>query len=92
MAQCDPVLHMSVYSLVCAYRVYSRNYISWWTLTAVMREGVEQMEEEKVCGTCRYYKYETASQGYVCCNCESDYLADWTDYSDFCNEWEGKDE
>ena len=47
---------------------------------------------KQCCGTCRYHEYEDFSQGYVCVNDESEYCADWTEYNDTCDEWEGKDE
>lgn len=45
----------------------------------------------EVCGTCKYHKYEQESQGWVCVNSNSEYLADWTEYSDTCDEWEEKE-
>ena len=43
---------------------------------------------EQCCGTCKYHRYEETSQGYVCCNDQSEYLADWTEYEDVCEEYE----
>ena len=34
------------------------------------------------CGNCKYHQYEDISQGLVCCNQDSEYVADWTDYTD----------
>jgi hypothetical protein len=36
--------------------------------------------------------YEDISQDWVCCNQDSEYVADWTDYTDSCEEWESRDE
>ncbi len=44
------------------------------------------------CGNCKYHQYEDISQGWVCCNQDSEYVADWTDYTDSCEEWESRDE
>lgn len=35
------------------------------------------------CKNCDYHIYEDIDEGYVCCNDESDYLAEWTE-DDFC--------
>lgn len=45
---------------------------------------------KRICGTCRWHKHEDISDGWVCVNDQSDYCADWTDYDDTCDEWEGK--
>ena len=34
---------------------------------------------------------ENFAEDYICCNDNSDNCADWTDYNDVCDEWEGKD-
>lgn len=44
------------------------------------------------CGNCKWHKYETASQGWVCCNSDSEYVADWTDYEHTCDQWEEREE
>ena len=41
-------------------------------------------------GNCKYHKYEDISQGWICCNKDSEYIADWTDYTDCCEEWESR--
>lgn len=43
------------------------------------------------CGNCKYHQYENASQGWVCCNADSDYVADWTEYDFCCGEWEERE-
>lgn len=44
------------------------------------------MGKSECCGTCRWHKRESIDDGWVCCNPDSDYLGDWTEYSDFCFE------
>lgn len=34
----------------------------------------------------------TLEPTWVCCNQDSEYVADWTDYTDCCEEWESRDE
>ena len=45
---------------------------------------------KQICGTCRWHKHEDISDGWVCVNDQSDHCADWTDYNDACDKWEGK--
>lgn len=47
---------------------------------------------DECCGNCKYHQHEDISQGWVCCNQDSEYVADWTDYTDCCEEWESRDE
>lgn len=48
-----------------------------------------EMNEKKCCGTCIYHKKEDIDQGWVCVNPDSEYIADWTEYGDSCEDWEG---
>ena len=43
---------------------------------------------EQCCGNCMHAKYDNQSEDYVCENYESDYFADWVEYSGCCEEWE----
>lgn len=43
-----------------------------------------------ICGTCRYHQHESINDGWVCINPESDCCADWTEYGDSCEDWEGR--
>lgn len=53
---------------------------------------MEQIKlDEKCCGTCKYHHYEDIDDGGVCVNDQSKYCADWTEYSDSCEEWEGRE-
>lgn len=49
------------------------------------------MTEERICGTCRYHHHENICDGWVCVNDASEYVADYTEYEDSCEEWEGRD-
>lgn len=50
------------------------------------------MRPKKRCETCKYHQHEDIDKGWVCVNDESEYVADWTEYSDSCEEWEGRNE
>lgn len=43
------------------------------------------------CGTCKWHKHESIDDGWVCCNGDSEYVADYTEYEDCCDEWEGRE-
>ena len=47
------------------------------------------MSNDKCCGTCKYHCHENIDDGWVCTNVDSEYVAEWTEYKDFCDEWEG---
>ena len=48
------------------------------------------MAEGKECsGTCKYGAYDKTN-GYVCVNDESDYVADFVEYDYSCDSWEQK--
>ena len=49
------------------------------------------MSNDKCCGTCKYHCHEGIDDGWVCVNDQSEYCAEWTEYKDFCDEWEGRD-
>lgn len=52
-------------------------------------EGI--MSNNKCCGTCKYHHHENIDDGFVCANVDSEYVAEWTEYDDWCEEWEGRD-
>ena len=60
----------------------------------VLQEVCGRMREQKkvmeVCGTCKYHHKETVDDGFVCTNPDSDYVADWTEWNDWCSDWEGR--
>lgn len=46
-------------------------------------------ECKECCGTCECSTYDKTN-GYVCSNCESDYVADFVEYDHSCDFWEQK--
>ena len=40
------------------------------------------------CGECRWHVYDEFGRAWVCTNDRSDYVADFTDYTDTCDMWE----
>jgi hypothetical protein len=50
-----------------------------------------RMLDDKCCGTCKYYGFENLSDGWECVNGRSEYFEDRTEYSDSCDEWEGRE-
>lgn len=50
------------------------------------------MIDEKCCGTCKYHHHEDIGNGWKCVNDRSEYFADWTEYSDSCDEWEEREQ
>lgn len=48
--------------------------------------------QNECCGNCRYHKNDdTFPEDYICVNDASEHCADWTDYKDYCYEWEGRE-
>ena len=48
------------------------------------------MSAKRVCGTCKYHARDDNGD-WVCVNSDSDYITDWTDYDDGCEEWEQRE-
>ena len=48
------------------------------------------MLDDKCCGTCKYHYHKNIGDGWECVNDRGEYFADWTEYSDSCDEWEGR--
>lgn len=44
---------------------------------------------EKCCGTCEYGVYDK-TDGYVCVDGDSEYVADFVEYDHSCESWEEK--
>lgn len=44
------------------------------------------MIDDKCCGTCKYHYHKNICDGWECVNDRSEYFADWTEYSDSCDE------
>ena len=48
-------------------------------------------DKEKCCGTCKWHKKDKHSQGgedWMCVNPDCYYCTDYTDYDDWCEDWE----
>jgi hypothetical protein len=56
------------------------SYGNWWN----------QEYKKPCCGTCRHHHFEDVDRGWVCCNSDSDHVADWTEDSESCRCWEGR--
>ncbi|MGF0147657.1 hypothetical protein ACQRDF_09595 [Lachnospiraceae bacterium SGI.054] len=50
------------------------------------------MTDDKCCGTCKYHYHKNIGDGWECVNDRSEYFADWTEYSDSCDEFEGREQ
>ena len=46
------------------------------------------MNGNECCGTCKYHQHEDVDNGWVCVNPDSDYCSDWTEYNDYCVDYE----
>ena len=60
-------------------------------LAVVFYEERKKNMDKKCCGNCKYHEYEDISQGFVCVNDASEYVADWTEDGHCCEEWEEKE-
>lgn len=49
---------------------------------------IDQAQREDVCGECKWHKYDEFGRAWVCTNDRSDYVADFTDYTDTCEHFE----
>ena len=47
------------------------------------------LDTNSCCGTCEYGSYDKIN-GYVCVNDEIDYVADFVEFNNVCDEWRGK--
>jgi hypothetical protein len=48
-------------------------------------------EDRRCCGTCKYHQHDDG-EDWICVNTDSEYVADWTEYEDCCENWEGNDD
>lgn len=46
-------------------------------------------DTKQCCGTCKYGSYDK-TDGYVCVNGDSEYVADFVEYDHSCENWEEK--
>ena len=57
-----------------------------------MIEYVKKLIEDKeCCGTCKWHLKPHYEDDYICCNGDSDYCSDWTDYNHCCDEYEERE-
>lgn len=47
-----------------------------------------QVTNYGICGECKYHVRDDFGRGWVCTNENSDYVAEFTDYDDLCEQWE----
>ena len=69
------------YSEVCKQRASCRG--------CPCEDWGNQEYKNPCCGNCKHHVFEDVDLG-LCCNDESDHLADWTEYDDCCECWEGR--
>ena len=60
-------------------------------IDGVVVERIDQMANKECCGTCKWHQHENIDDGWVCVNSDSDYCADWTDYNDYCMDYEERE-
>lgn len=46
--------------------------------------------KRECCGNCKWHEHENISDGWVCVNNDSEYVADWTDYDFCCEQYESR--
>lgn len=44
-----------------------------------------------ICGNCKYHKHDDTNGDWVCTNPDSEYIADFTDYSHWCSDFEERE-
>lgn len=49
---------------------------------------IDQARREDICGRCKWHKYDGFGRAWACVNDRSDYVADFTDYTDTCECFE----
>lgn len=55
-------------------------------------ESENEQIKKKCCGTCKWHKFKNVHAEWICINGESDYVADWTDYNFYCEDYEEREE
>ena len=48
-------------------------------------------DDREICGTCIYHQYDKQDEDWCCDNQNSDRYTDWTEYTDTCGEWDGRE-
>lgn len=57
---------------------------------AQIQHEINEQHRKTFCGTCKYHRREDAQ--WICGNEISDYFSDYTDYDDYCEDWEERNE
>lgn len=47
-----------------------------------------ETSQVKCCHNCKYHQHEDITDGWICVNGDSEYIADWTEFDDTCEDWE----
>ena len=47
-----------------------------------------EMDEEKVCGKCKWHRYSRIDGCFVCVSDQSEMSGEETEYKDHCEDWE----
>ena len=48
--------------------------------------------DRECCGICKWHKQDYYfKEDYICCNGDSDYVTDYTDYNHCCDEYEERE-
>lgn len=50
------------------------------------------VDEKECCGTCKWHEQEDIDDGWICVNADSEYCTCWTEYGDWCPDYEKRDE
>lgn len=58
----------------------------------MFKEFCEKWKEKhcriEKCMTCKFHQYEKLTQGHICCNPDSEYVAEYTEANDWCDQHE----
>ena len=97
--QSDEVLEIAMRKMVCAMAnpredklAEARAWLSERGYSWTSRRKGAKMSNEKICGNCKYHQHEDWTDGWVCVNDRSDYCTCWTEYRDYCEEFEERSE
>lgn len=52
---------------------------------------MDDREEERVCGTCRWHTKDNDEGDWVCDNLDGEYFQNYTGYDDSCPDWEARE-
>lgn len=55
---------------------------------AHIQHEIDERNGKPICGTCKHHQREDG--GWMCCNTRSGYCTDYTEYDDWCDDWESR--